>query len=375
MLTRMNKGTPLVVLLYIAAAALLIILGFVERGAQGRFGANAQLLAEPAATGGGVTIRDIESFRDEDPTLITYEVRRKSQASAIRQSKYVNVVGTNSVYASVMGYPIIDGGFFTQAAYDAGAREAVLNELAAAALFGGGRVSGGSVHVNGDLWTVVGVIVDDGDADIIYVPATSDLISGDAGAAQSGQQVSADSLMVLLKNYGAGATAMATSTLRDLGVSENMYSFVRLGKAIGAIGEMADVARRFTLTALLCLFVWFSARAAYGIIRAKIDEAGHSEIAPQRRGGYAKAVAHIIFGLICLAGALYFARQIVELCVTWQEIPLVFMTSPSKQGAFYGRLDAVSAVQARALGLFAASAAVSLAAQIAAALVFGDGGD
>jgi len=366
------KGTPAVIILYIAAAALLIALGMAANEAGGMFGGKSQLLAEPSAVGiNGTGIGYIEDFLDEYSTLVTYEIRRQSSARAVRQGHNMTVIGTNSVYAAVMGYPITDGGFFTGDAYRSGAREAVLNELAAAALFGGGRLYGSPIYINGELWTVVGVMIDDGDAENIYVPATSELMNSAAGA--SGQGAAAGSLMVLLKGYGAAEAATAVNNLKNLGVTENSYTFKRLGKAAASLGEMADVALRFALALLLFAFGWRSALAAYRIIgdayAASVDTGVH---APDSRGKarVLRAAVHIVLLIACAAAFLALARRIVEICVTWQEIPPVFLNAPPPQGDFYGRLEALGEIQAKILGLFTASIITSAAAQIAAAFAF-----
>jgi len=341
------------------------------REAKDRFGGISQLLAEPSAIGGsGVGVGGIEDFRDEYSTLITYEIRRQSSARAIRQGHAMTVIGTNSVYASVMGYPVTDGGFFTKDAYRSGAREAVLNELAASALFGGGRLYGSPFYLNGELWTVVGVVADDGGSENIYVPATSEFIGGGSNA--SGQEARAGSLMVLLKGYGAAEAAAVINNLKDLGVTENAYTFKRLGKAVASLDEMADAALRFALALLLFAFGWRSALAAYGIVSdayaASVDTGLRSPDSHGKARVF-KAALYIILMFACAAAFLALSRRIVETCVTWREIPLVFLNA-TPQGDFYGRLDSLGSIQAKILGLFAASVTASLAAQITAAFVF-----
>ena len=423
-----TKRTPIVIFLYIVAAALLIALNVSGRSASNASGRNSQLFAKPLtqdATGADIWV--IEDFNDENPTLVTYEIRRQASAYAVRESHRMNVVGTNSAYAAVMGYPVIDGGFFTKDAFLIGAKEAVLNERAAFTLFGGRRLSGSSFSLNDEIWTVVGIVLDeDAENDNIYVPASSELVLA------GGASISASSLMVLQSGYSGAEASITSAKLKDLGAGETSHSFKNLGKTVAAFDEMAAVATRFALTLLLCLFAWYFGNYAFRTFKTARDvnefydlhganddtkternaggatgggrpdddpgsshpggapdsshpgsghrgdtpDSSYSEGDPSggNPGGapvsctnYVKAVISVILFCLCAAAALVLARRIVEICITWQEIPLLLFETAAPQDAFYGRLSALGDRQAVVLSLFAASAIFSAAAQITAA--------
>jgi len=353
MRTRAKKfGPAAAALSAVIAIALLAILGAAAAAAAGRFGGGRALLAEPAAHGGaGISLQSIEDFREEAKILATYEIRAKAPANAVNKTHSMTVIGTNAVYGSVLGYPAIDGGFFTEAAFKSGAREAVLNRRAAASLFGGGNIAGSVFRLNGDIWTVAGVIIDD-DAENanIYVPATSSVISGsDAGSAGLSAQSANGGLMILMGGPAAAGMPMTIALIKELGISESSYTFKNLGKAVDSFKEMAAAAPRFAMMLLLGWVAWRSARSAYRIFRRE----------EKKNADAIKAVVMAAIALAGIAGSLYLIRQIVEVCVAWQEIPLLFLSGAAQSGSFSGRLAALAGDQLKVMCLFAASLAAS----------------
>ena len=372
---RIENKTSIAALLYIMTAALIIALGVSGRYARDAFGQRSQLLAKTLSQNSpGVDIWAVEDFIEETSALVTYEIKQQASAYAVNESHNMTIVGTNSAYAGVMGYPAVDGGFFTKDAFLLGAKEAVLNERAASTLFGGTRLAGKTFLINNDAWTVVGIILDDdAENDIIYVPASSELILAGAASASAG------TLAVLQDASGGAGAAMAINKLKDLGVSDSSYSFKSLGKAVDAFGEMTAVALRFSLVLLLCLFAQRFGRYAFRVFRAaRIEDVTHASDSAAvknfdtggRRPEYAKAAINVLLFAVCAGAALILARQIVEICITWQEIPLLIFETASPQDAFYGRLNALASRQAAALCLFAASAVFAVAAQAAAASLY-----
>ena len=408
----LSKRSMFAMLFYAAAAALFVALFAACGAAREQFGRNSLLLAAPSANGSSsVSVSAVEEYRNGTRTQITFEIKRQATASAVRANHRMNVIGTNHIYADVMGYPAADGGFFTKDAFAAGAREAVLNRRAAAALFGGGHISGSPFQLDGELWTIVGVIIDD-DADNgnIYVPATSGLINNSdmstAGSAStpSSSSMSAltDSLMVLLGGYGGMGAAIAANGLRDIGVNEGSYDIKNLGKATGFFNEALVVALRIALALLLGMFAWRSARGGYRVLlrskaaadnAVKIKADAMSYIASKNPGKINtvadiiarennnsnsvvihkkyksalrkknrmafRAVLMMIFAPACAAAVLYLIREIVGMCVSWQEMPLLFISPATVSDAFYGRLSELGDRQFTVMCLFAASVAAT----------------
>ena len=374
---RTDKSKLALVLLFVLAAALLPVLDVCGRTALAGFGRNPLPLAEPRnADGQGVGIWSVEDFRNEAQIPVTYEIRKQVSVNAVRLSRRMTVVGTNSVYADIMGYPVLNGGFFTQAAFKTGSREVVLNELAAAALFGGGALAGVTLRINDELWTVAGVIRDEGEAEVIYAPASSYLFDGNAatggaGGATDGQGAAAGALMILASGHGRADAVLAINRLGDLGVSVSAYSFKTLGKAALSLAEMPESALRFALLAILGLFAWGAAAYAYrNISAAAIRSNAYVNAEGGVRFGALKSILSILFALACAAAAFFLIRDIVEICITWQEIPLVFNAGSFTSGDFSGRIAALGDSQAVITGLFAASVAATAASFIAAARAY-----
>ena len=356
--------------LYLIAAALLLLLGAAGYSAAVRFGNYSQLYAEPLAKdAAGVDIWEIEKYRTEKNAFVTYEIRKQASANAVNQSHRMNAVGTNSVYTDVMGFPAVDGGFFTKDAFQLGLHEAVLNERAASTLFGGTRLSGCTFLLNNEVWTVVGVILDDDEAnDNIYVPASSALITGGEASTSAG------TFMVRQRGVGAAYANAAIASLKELGASESSYAFKSLGKAVAAFGEMNAAALRFALVLLLSLFAWRNGRFAFRTFRsAYADSSGSARVVVKKRADSVKAYINVLLCAACVAGALFFTQEIVELIVTWQEIPVLFNAIPPSQTEFIGRLTALGSSQATVTGLFAASLAASAAVFASSAYVFSHG--
>ncbi|MCL2059166.1 MAG: ABC transporter permease [Oscillospiraceae bacterium] len=397
------------ILLYIVAFAALLSLTVYGQSSMRRFGQKSQLLAAPQARGGaGVDIWDIEDIQTEESTLITYEIRAQVVAGAIRQDHRMNVIGANSSYNGVMGYPVANGGFFSKEAFLLGSREAVLNERAASALFGGGNLVGNSFILNNESWMVVGVIMDGDDGESnIYVPASSELISALSGAGGAGSggvtaantSVAADALMVLQDGYSAADASLAIGKLAGLGFSDSSHTFLSLGKATAAFGEAAHMAQCFALALLLVMFAWRLALSAYHMVLAdKAENETHAPVptapaapaadpvdsvgtvgtaslaspanltgpAPPNNSGRIGRLARIVFYAISFFVlaiiALILARRIVETCITWQEIPMLMFSGATTQDAFYGRLIALGRSQSEAIALFAVSCAATTAA-------------
>jgi hypothetical protein len=395
-------------------AALLPLLALfalfaAARTGTARLGRGALLLAEPKGAGApGVGISAIEDLRYDSGLLVAYEVRKPGTVQALNRSCAVTLIGTNSVYADVLGRPVTDGGFFTKAAYDAGSRVAVLNGEAAFEIFGGGHVAGTTFRIGGELWTVVGVI-SDGDAEgaNVYVPASAELI---AGGGSDGSEIGGDgadaaplALMALMNGNDGGSAGAAAAALKDIGVADTGYDLKRLGKAIAALSEMWGVAWRFALCLLLGAFAWLAARAVYTEgalafappshadnarsggadsmggsvgewanvgnvgpvldVRAAATRGVRPSCLPRpaytpRRPNFAFAVLGLLALAACAAVILPTARQIAEVCVTWREIPVIFGTA-SPSGAFGTMLTLLGGYQATVTCLFAASITAS----------------
>jgi hypothetical protein len=215
--------------------------------------------------------------------------------------------------------------------------------------------------------------------------------------------------MVLLSGEGGANAPIIINSLKDLGVSEGAYTFRRLGKAAGSIGEMASVAMLFALVMVVCMFAWRAAGGAYRTVNAAYAQSRtHLSAEAERRRLAAIAAAGLasadgatssmakaravaaanaasasasyasaekrkravairialtaVFVPLCVTAALLLVRQILSICITWQEIPFLINMNASAFDPFSGRLNALGEYQATAISLLAASVVSSAAA-------------
>jgi hypothetical protein len=118
-----------------------------------------------------ISLQKIEQIC-EDEFPLTYELLRPERAATAIDGYAVTLVGVNRFYPRVLGFPMVEGSFFTQQAWDGKLRHAVLNEEGANVLFGSTRVSGQRVKIKGEVWIVSGVINDGDTEGRIYVPSS-----------------------------------------------------------------------------------------------------------------------------------------------------------------------------------------------------------
>ena len=162
----------------------------------------------------------------EDKFPITYECSQDGVISAINKTKSAEIVAVNYLYKSVMPYPILSGGFFTEDHQKRAASAAVLNEKAAFDLFGGYTVSGGQIKVNGETYTVVGVIRD-GIEDIlrVYIPITCTNLKPNA-------------FMIRLDEDKGVSEEYVINECKQAGITDAKYDFIALGARAGRVEFM-----------------------------------------------------------------------------------------------------------------------------------------
>ncbi|MDR2483491.1 MAG: ABC transporter permease, partial [Treponema sp.] len=180
-------------------------------------GSGNLLLAVPAEPGAPrLDVTSIEQFC-KDTFLLTYEVPEAARLSLAQAEYPVTLIGTNSAYPHVMGFPLAAGAFFSRAAWEGKRRLAVFNEQAAFTLFGSTAIAGNRFRLRGETWLVSGVIRDGDDENCrVYVPSSA-----------RGREVLA--LAALLNPSGGITEAAAKSRLKALGVREGNFAFYHLG--------------------------------------------------------------------------------------------------------------------------------------------------
>ena len=298
------------------------------------------LLAAPSGFGAqGLDPERVALFCKEE-FLVTYELRRSKTARAAQSSHAVAMIGTNSHYRDILGYPVLDGGFFTEAAQTAGYRHAVLNETAAFALFGGVAVSGGNFKLDGETWTVAGVIDDlDGSSANIYVP------SGFIGGRP-------DSLMTLLD--GNVTETYAKNALKTLGIRETNYDFINFASSAAAFWERFAVGWK----AALCFALILLGRIAIAktiknipLFREKLKVMYMREMIAKDGVGLLKMIAGVALPIAAAAAVLALGLQILGAFLNFGELAVPSAKAPVQD--FSRMADSLRAYHTAGMVLFA----------------------
>lgn len=340
---KIRTNTVLIVIAVLLLAALLVMSLLA-----GQEKYRNLLLVTPSTFGTpGQNPEKLEEFSEEE-FLLTYEIRQALMAQAINSKHPVTLMGTNQNYANIMGYLPLDGGFFTKSAWDAKNKHAVLNETAAFQIFGSNRISGSTLKLDGEPWIITGVIQDkDMENAKIYAPSS---VTG--GQAQS--------LMVLMDDGGI-SEAYVKNALKSVGIHENNYDFLSLSKSASAFDERFSVAWKSSLFVAILLFV---IKAGGGLIenlrfyRKRMSEIYFRELFVYHGADFVKTIAGLVFFTSGIVVILLLSLQILETCLTWQEI--VPITGELTAGDFGGRLVWLRDYHWIGIALFAACIGVIL---------------
>jgi hypothetical protein len=246
----------------------------------------------------------------EDEFPLTYELLQPERAATAITEYAVTLVGVNSFYPRILGFPLVEGSFFTQQAWDGKLRHVVLNEEGATVLFGSTRVSGQRLKIKGEIWIVSGVI-NDGDTENcrIYVP--SSLLS------------SPGALYLLVK---ADETIIKDS-LKSLGLSDDTFYFFNLGNHARLFGEQAALALMFFCSLLLILRLprdWEKCRTLFFTFRGELKKNYLREVL--RTAKIFTALLPVLRLAVCAAVVLLLLRRSLAFCLPWQDLtPLKYV--------------------------------------------------
>lgn len=295
--------------LWFAALTVLLAALFVLSIWAGQAG-YANLLMITANTFGttGISRGELDELSGEE-FLLTYSIRSAATAQADNSRHSAVLVETNQNYAGIMGYIALDGGFFTKNAMESNSRHIVLNETAALKMFGSSRVTGCTLKVNDETWIITGVIQDNDTKSLnLYAPAG---IKGE----------SVDSIMVLIDD--TPTEEYVKNTLKSIGVYGDRYSYINLSKAAKAFSERFTVAWKAALSTIILFFITVSVGMLidkFRFYRYKMRTLYFGELL----AFYWKDLLKIMLGFITLAGGvtatLTLSLQILETCLTWQEL-------------------------------------------------------
>ena len=256
-----------------------------------------------------INVYSIEEFA-ENEFLLTYEIHASDRASVTHASYPVTVIGTNSCYAQIIGYPMREGSFFSRQAWMGKQRHAVLNEKAAFTIFGSNHIAGSRFQMRNEAWLITGVISDgDNDTPKIYIP--SSVRGGEAG-----------SLMALSST--AHNEAYIINSLKTLGIREGSFGFFNLETHNRLLWQrplviLYLIASLFLLSMLMPL----AGKCRRKLITLKTELSRHYPGELLRTNG---RIVYIPF-LFCLGfaiipvAALLIILELVTICLPWQDLP------------------------------------------------------
>jgi len=198
-------------------------------GGRGGFG--------PANAGGNqnaLTLSDVDAIESESQYITHIAPQASGRYQVIASGNNINttVLGITSDYASVRGTSMAKGSFLTIADDGKISRVAVLGSQAALDLFGDGITItvdpiGGSVRINGIIFTVIGVMNERGDNDdIVYAPLgtvqqyllgakTVSSIDVSVGRAEDMAIAEAELNTLLLREHGIADETQADFRIRN----------------------------------------------------------------------------------------------------------------------------------------------------------------
>jgi hypothetical protein len=319
------------------------------------------LLVEPLALASPqININKIEQFCKNE-FLITYEISRAAKAAQARAGspgEYpVILTGTNSAWLSIMGFPLLDGSFFSEQAWEGKLRRAALNKEAARTIFGSVKAAGNRLHINRETWIVTGV-VDDGDRKHCRIYAPSSIGGG-----------TADALMALLDSAGRINEGYAKNSLKSLGVQAKDFTFYNLenvsrlpvGRALTAFGILVIALLSSAVPPL-----WKKIRALCRDLRGELKNHYLREL-PSLRLNELFRLAALIFVLAAAGAAmLILALNLAALCLPWQDLPDIADLNPvsfsSKLAALKSAVPPSRILFWAALGFTGIFAAVGISA-------------
>ena len=302
------------IVLFLLLAALLIIAFLAKK--DGR--ENLLLILPEGFISQQISINSIEEFIDNE-FLLTYEIPSSARISLPYNDFSVTVKATNSSYPHVFGYKLTEGSFFSKQAWTGKQRHAVLNEKAAATIFGSASIAGNQFRLHNETWLVTGVINDgDDERSTIYVPSSiANTHAGEFAALMSG---------FYDESY-------IKSNIKTLGIHVNNFEFFNLGSHTRRLFQRPLVII-LLLSGVVLIFVLliFVKKFINAFLMLKTELVNHyiSDMLHKRRKVLLKPLYLAFILLLCPALALVLFLQAVSIILPWQDIP-----SPVKSDLFF----------------------------------------
>ena len=285
--------------------AALFALAFLAQMA----GYSGLLLVTPASPGSEISFSTVQRLQDEG-LLVTYEISDHAVAEAANARHSVIRIGTNSTYLDITGHRLLSGGFFPRTSHETGSRLAVLNETAAITLFGSINIDGMTLHMDGESWSITGVIND---------------FSGDNLNIYTQNPVTGGSIRSLLIQKCNGGAIHAAHILSTAGIREGEYIFTNLSKVSNAFAQRFTAAWKlliiFTVVLLWRVGLEFTARI-FSSLKDGLKHLYPRELIVYRKAYIAKIIMAAALMFVGILVTLHFSLDILAMWLIRQDISL-----------------------------------------------------
>lgn len=333
-----NKTVSWIIRIQLVFVALLLVSLFTLSGIAANQGYDNLLMVTPSGYNAQhLNLKKLDELSVE--FLLTYESRSPVSVQAVNSHKSAMLIGTNHNYAGIMGFLTLNGGFFTEDSEDAKSKHAVLNETAAFEIFGSINISGNTIKLNGEIWTIAGVIEDNDEENAnIYVPASV-----------SDSRV--DSIMILLDK--SITETYVRNALKGIGVYESGYNFINLSKLAWSFTERAIIAIKTALSVEILIFIITAGGKLverFKFYRNKLRTMYTRELVKVYRMDLLKAAGWFALFVAGVCTVMALSLQILSTCLTWKELSR--LTPELAAGDFSHKLKWLMNYQAMSQTLF-----------------------
>jgi len=278
-----------------------------------------------------LNVREIDDFIKNN-FLITYEILYSEKIGRAYSQFPVTLAGTTSSYPQIMKCIMIEGSFFTNAAWTGKLRQAVLNEKAAFTLFGSNSVTGNRFKTRNDTWLVTGVIRDNYDDSRIYIP--SSVWGGEAGAFA----------MTISGNFDE---TYVKNSLKNIKITEGDFGFINFNAYFTRLQERIIVTILiFAFFILLTVFEYMLTKLknALKTIKSELAAFYPAEILKKERIFIIKNMVPVLSVSLIPVFILIILITVTGICLTWKDVEKLNISAFNYQINRIYTLDLVSLI-------------------------------
>jgi len=191
------------------------------------------------------TAADYEEIEDKNGKdfLLTYETNNAGSVKVLNKSFDVILKGTNYLYPYVMSNRVAAGSFFSKDAQKENKKLAVLNKKSAFDIFGNLDIANAEIKIDGELFTVIGVIDDRDKKNLnVYIPVYY-------------SEKPIDSFAALTSSGERTPEAALENELKQFNINSNLYNFYNFNRFIDNMHARLVLSLQFLLLITLTYII------------------------------------------------------------------------------------------------------------------------